>query len=134
LHAGEKKEEKDLLFRSKRKIKIKFETLKRKSDFSRVIKEGSCKRDKYLTLYIFKKAETFGLVRIGLGVSKKIGGAVIRNKIKRVLKEALRKVEIKSYNDFDILILVKPDIVTASFLEIKNKLEYSLNSFLTGQL
>ncbi len=134
MHAGEKKEEKDLLFRSKRKIKIKFETLKRKSDFSRVIKEGSCKRDKYLTLYIFKKAETFGLVRIGLGVSKKIGGAVIRNKIKRVLKEALRKVEIKSYNDFDILILVKPDIVTASFLEIKNKLEYSLNSFLTGQL
>ncbi len=132
MQAGEKKEEKDLLLKSKRKINIKFETLKRKSDFSRVIKEGSRKRDKYLTLYIFKKAETFGLVRIGLGVSKKIGGAVLRNRIKRTLREALRKVEIKSYNNLDILILAKPDIVKASFLEIKNKLEYGLNSFLTG--
>lgn len=132
MQAGEKKEEKDLLLKSKRKINIKFETLKRKSDFSRVIKEGSHKRDKYLTLYIFKKAETFGLVRIGLGVSKKIGGAVLRNRIKRVLREVLRKVEIKSYNNLDILILAKPDIVKASFLEIKNKLEYGLNSFHTG--
>lgn len=132
MQAGEKKEEKDLLLKSKRKINIKFETLKRKSDFSRAIKEGSCKRDKYLTLYISRKAETFGLVRIGLGVSKKIGGAVLRNRIKRVLREVLRKVEIKSYNNLDILILAKPDIVKASFLEIKNKFENSLNSFLTG--
>ncbi|MDD5621766.1 MAG: ribonuclease P protein component [Actinomycetota bacterium] len=112
---------------------MKFETLKRKSDFSRVVKKGSCKRDKYLTLYIFKKAEVRGPVRIGLGVSKKIGGAVLRNRIKRVLREALRKVEIESCNNLDVLIVAKPAITTASLMEIKKILEKTLTSFLTGQ-
>jgi len=51
-----------------------------------------------------------------------------------VLREALRKVEIESYNNLDILIVAKPIIVTASLLEIKKILENILISFLIGQL
>ncbi len=72
------------------------------------------------------------MVRIGFGISKKVGGAVIRNKIKRVLKEALRKVDIESYNNLDILVMVRPDIVTANLWEIKKRLENNLILFITG--
>jgi len=72
------------------------------------------------------------VVRIGFGISKKVGGAVIRNKIKRVLKEALRKVDIESYNNLDILVMVRPDIVTANLWEIKKRLENNLILFITG--
>ncbi|HEY4695900.1 MAG TPA: ribonuclease P protein component [Candidatus Hydromicrobium sp.] len=106
--------------------------LKRRSDFSRVIKEGTCKKDKYLILYILKKPECNSVVRIGFGISKKVGGAVTRNKIKRVLKEALRKVDIESYNNLDILVMVRPDIVTANLWEIKKRLENNLILFITG--
>jgi len=51
-----------------------------------------------------------------------------------VLREALRKVEIESYNNLDILIVAKPIIITASLMEIKKILEKTLTSFLTGQL
>ena len=72
------------------------------------------------------------MVRIGFGISKKVGGAVTRNKIKRVLKEALRKVDIESYNNLDILVMVRPDIVTANLWEIKKRLENNLILFVTG--
>ncbi|MDP3012479.1 MAG: ribonuclease P protein component [Candidatus Hydromicrobium sp.] len=110
---------------------MKFETLKRKIDFSRVIKEGTCKKDKYLITYLLKRAECNGVARVGFGISKKIGGAVVRNKIKRVLKEALRKVDIEISENLDILLIARKEIITVDFWEIKKMLENSLTAFLT---
>ncbi|NQT66654.1 MAG: ribonuclease P protein component [Actinobacteria bacterium] len=112
-------------------MKIKFETLKRRIDFSRVIKEGKYKKDKYLITYLLKRAECNGAVRVGFVISKKIGGAVIRNKIKRVLKEALRKVDIEISENLDILLIARKEIAAVGFLEIKKTLENSLAVFLT---
>lgn len=64
-------------------------------------------------------------------ISKKIGGAVIRNKIKRVLKEALRKVDIEISENLDILLIARKEIAAVGFLEIKKTLENSLAVFLT---
>jgi len=64
-------------------------------------------------------------------ISKKIGGAVIRNKIKRVLKEALRKVDIEISENLDILLIARKEIAAVGFLEIKKMLGNSLAVFLT---
>jgi len=69
---------------------------------------------------------------VGFGISKKIGGAVIRNKIKRVLKEVLRKVDVEISEDLDILLIARKELVIVDFWEIKKILENSLTAFLTN--
>ncbi len=81
---------------------------------------------------MLKGPECSSVTRIGFVISKKIGGAVLRNRIKRVLKEALRKVDIQSYDSLDILLMVKLDIVSANLWEIKKILENNLILFLRG--
>ena len=97
-----------------------------------MIKEGTYKKDKYLIIYVLKKKEDSTLVRVGFGVSKKIGRAVLRNRIKRVLKEVLKKVCIEIPESLDILLIARKEIVGARLWEIKNVLESSLISAISN--
>jgi len=128
----EKRERSLQLKEQKGETKIKFKTLIKKIDFSRVIKEGTRKKDKYLIIYLLKRAECSGVLRVGFGISKKIGGAVTRNKIKRVLKEALRKIDLEISENLDILLIARKELVMVDFWEIKKILENSLTKFLTN--
>ena len=63
--------------------------LSRSGDFKRAYREGSSKSTRYLVLYRFdRSADDESEVRLGVSVSKKLGDAVTRNRVKRVLKEA----------------------------------------------
>jgi len=63
--------------------------LSRSGDFKRAYREGSSKATRYLVLYRFdRSSEDDSEVRLGVSVSKKLGDAVTRNRVKRVLKEA----------------------------------------------
>lgn len=46
--------------------------------------------------------------RLGLSVSRKVGGAVTRNKVKRRLREAFRKLKVRLDQPFDYVIVVRP--------------------------
>ena len=60
--------------------------LKKRAAFTYVYKRGERTRSRHLTLLAAKSGE--GL-KIGLSVSKKVGGAVTRNHVKRLLREAI---------------------------------------------
>ena len=65
--------------------------LSRSGDFQRVYREGSSRANRYLVLYRFPRAdEDTGEdgPRLGVSVGRKVGGAVQRNRVKRVLREA----------------------------------------------
>ncbi len=62
--------------------------LSRSSEFDRVFRHGKSHAGRDLVLYVFPRAEDDGVPRLGLSVSRKVGGAVDRNRIKRVLREA----------------------------------------------
>jgi ribonuclease P protein component len=63
--------------------------LSRSGEFDRVYRDGSSHATRYLVLYTFpRKDEDREDVRLGVSVSRKVGGAVERNRVKRTLREA----------------------------------------------
>ena len=61
--------------------------LSRSADFDRVFRHGRSHAGRELVLYVFPRGESEG-PRLGLSVSRKVGGAVQRNRVKRLLREA----------------------------------------------
>ena len=62
--------------------------IKKDSDFRKVYKHGKSFANKYLVMYILNNKSDFN--RVGFSVSKKVGKANIRNKVKRRIRESFR--------------------------------------------
>ncbi|WP_321529984.1 ribonuclease P protein component [uncultured Desulfuromonas sp.] len=77
--------------------------IKNKTDYSRCYQLGVKKHTRYFILFFIA---TDSPARFGFTVSKKIGGAVVRNRIKRLLREFVRN----HYSDdlfYDVVIVAK---------------------------
>jgi ribonuclease P protein component len=61
--------------------------LSRSAEFDRVFRHGRSHAGRELILYVFPRGED-APPRLGLSVSRKVGGAVERNRVKRLLREA----------------------------------------------
>jgi len=98
--------------------------LKKKKDFEKLFKEGKSFKEKFLILRINKN--DLDNNRFGFIVSKKISKkAVVRNKIKRQLREIVRK-DINNYQKgFDVAIIALPGIELKNFGEISQALEFT---------
>jgi ribonuclease P protein component len=62
--------------------------LSRSADFDRVFRQGRSHAGRDLVLYVFPRGGEGEAPRLGLSVSRKVGGAVERNRVKRLLREA----------------------------------------------
>ena len=68
--------------------------LSRSAEFDRVYREGRSHAGRHLVLYSFpREAGEDDTPRLGLSVSRKVGGAVERNKVKRLLRDAFWQSE-----------------------------------------
>ena len=81
--------------------------LSRSAEFERVYRQGRSVASRYLILYTFPNAAT-ERPRLGLSVSRKVGGAVQRNKVKRLLREAFTKAEPGLKPDQDVVVVARP--------------------------
>jgi len=85
--------------------------LSRSGEFDRVYRDGSSHATRYLVLYSFpRKAEEAGEVRLGVSVSRRIGGAVDRNRAKRILREAFWALSERVPAGHDFVLVARPDI------------------------
>ncbi len=62
--------------------------LSRSAEFDRVFRQGRSHAGRDLVLYVFPRGAEGETPRLGLSVSRKVGGAVDRNRVKRLLREA----------------------------------------------
>jgi ribonuclease P protein component len=85
--------------------------LSRSGEFDRVYRDGSSHATRYLVLYTFpRNDEEREDVRLGVSVSRKVGGAVDRNKVKRVLREAFWGLSDRLPPRHDFVIVARAEI------------------------
>ncbi|HEX3807763.1 MAG TPA: ribonuclease P protein component [Gaiellaceae bacterium] len=80
--------------------------LSRSRDFDAVYRHGRSVSTRFLTLWWYAREETVGDPRLGFAVPKAVGNAVVRNKIKRQLREIVRgRIEaVPPTNDYVIVV------------------------------
>lgn len=100
----------------------KINILKESYDFDRIIKNNKPYKYKDYIIYIerINDRELTKNYKFGFSVGKKIGHAVVRNKIKRQLKAIVDKKDYQ--NNFNCIIIVGRGILTRSFSEMEQNL------------
>ncbi|WP_353893293.1 ribonuclease P protein component [Proteinivorax hydrogeniformans] len=101
-----------------------FLPLKKDSEFRHIYKVGFSKATKHLVVYCIKNDDNNRLPRIGFVASKKIGNAVVRNRYRRLMKEALKTVN--EFSGYDLIVLARPRIVKADFKTICKDVNFLL--------
>ena len=86
--------------------------LSRSGDFDRVYREGESHANRFLVLYTFPRGtaeESTEETRLGISVSRKVGGAVERNAVKRALRDSFWSLAPEAPGH-DFVLVARPDV------------------------
>ena len=87
--------------------------LSRSAEFERVYRQGRSVGNRFLVVYSFPRSSTGEAAdgpRLGVSVSRKVGGAVERNRVKRLLREAFGAVAERVPADHDVVVVARPEL------------------------
>ena len=96
--------------------------LLRHADFERVYKQGKRHFAAHMTVFYLSREESQNF-RVGFTVGRALGGAVVRNRMKRRLREAVRLMRRDSNVAVDVVINPKKSLLTAEFAEIQQEVK-----------
>jgi ribonuclease P protein component len=87
--------------------------LSRSAEFERVYRQGRSKGNRYFVLYAFPRTEEdpagAGGPRLGLSVGRRVGGAVERSRVKRLLREAFWVEAERLPAGSDYVVVARPE-------------------------
>lgn len=103
----------------------KINIVKSNDDFNNIIKNGKILKNKYYVIYYIDQIKD--KYKIGISVPKKIGKAVIRNKIKRQIKSILDN-NTEKIQKIDYIIITRSLILNLNYNEKEKELINLLNN------
>jgi len=104
--------------------------LSRSGEFERVYREGRSYANRYLVVYAFPRSEQDGEPRLGISVGRKLGGAVERNRVKRLLRDAFWNTAAELEGGHDFVIVGRPDARALAEEEGEQGIERALREVL----
>lgn len=96
----------------------KHHRLTRTKDFARVRRRGRSAGNNLLVVYVLPLRSPE--IRVGFSVSKKVGKAVVRNRVKRRMREAVRRRIPQMRLGQHVVLIARPAAAGATFCELEN--------------
>jgi ribonuclease P protein component len=84
--------------------------LSRSRDFDAVYRSGRSASTRFLVLYWFPREDGDDEPRLGLAVPKSVGNAVVRNRVKRQLRETWRELAGSARPGHDYVLVARPPL------------------------
>ena len=95
-----------------------IERIRRRPDFQRVYDKGSKVSGRFSTLFLLSRTEGGDTPsRLGIAATKRFGGAVQRNRAKRLIREVFRRNKIAP--GFDVVVIPKRGLLDASLTALE---------------
>lgn len=95
--------------------------IKKNEDFQLIYKRGKSVANRQFIIYRFENKEEH--FRLGISVSKKLGNAVVRNRIKRSIRESF-KVHKEDIVAADFIVIARKPAADMTVAEINSSLEH----------
>jgi len=108
---------------------MKIEKLRKNSEFRAVYRKGKSYSNGILVLYVYKNYKNKDINRLGISVSKKVGSSVVRNRVKRLIREGYRLNKHRLKNGYDFIFIARSTIDGSSYVEVEKALIDLLNKF-----
>jgi ribonuclease P protein component len=90
--------------------------IRRRPDFERVYSEGARISGRFMTVFLLENGRP--VPRLGVAATRKIGGAVERNRAKRLAREIFRRHKISA--GYDIVIVPRREMIDAPFTSLES--------------
>ena len=101
------------------------ERIRRRAEFQQVYERGTKVHSRYCTVFILPNERLVG--RLGIAATRKLGGAVQRNRAKRLIREVFRRNKIAQ--GFDVVVVPKREFLEASLTVLEADYRTSLERY-----
>ena len=99
--------------------------LAKKEDFNKVYRFGKSAANMQYVVY-YKPNPQIERFRLGVSASKKVGGAVVRNRLRRVIKEIVRHHADQIADHYDFIVIVRKPAVGLDYHQSEKSLLHAL--------
>lgn len=97
--------------------------VKKSQEIETILNRRICSANMYFSVYKMNNPKTSHF-RYAISVGKKIGKAVVRNRVKRQITAILNELNLKLDSNTDVFIIVKAKVLDLTYLEMLKQLEY----------
>ncbi|OPX88302.1 MAG: Ribonuclease P protein component [Pelotomaculum sp. PtaB.Bin104] len=104
-----------------------LQVIKKNKDYKKIYSRGKSVADPFIVIYSLRNNSDG--YRFGFTVSKKVGNAVVRNRVRRIFKEVCRLNLEKFPKGYDYILLARKNISSRKYIQVEESLLKLFNKF-----